>query len=349
MTESVPAETKRRRKTGLLLGAGAVLLVALAYIAWLQGAFKTQERIALISGGDSPFWQPVRAGAEDAAKEFGVKLTFVMSPADDAAQNKSLQDLVADGVQGVAISPNNPVAQADALNNAADKTVLITFDSDAPKSKRRGFVGTNDYAAGEIAGEQVREALPNGCVVLILTRSVDKTNGRDRRQGLIDDLLERPYSPERQYDALDAALRGKSYSIAATLVDGGDEAKAAQMVATALKDHPEVKCVVGLFAYSGPAIAKGVEAAGKKGQVKIIGFDESLEEQALVSSGVIYSSILQDQYRCGYETVRMLADMLRGTDQGGYTGLRVYEMRVLVMKADNIAELQRQHAIRITK
>ena len=53
--------------------------------------------------------------------------------------------VLAEKVDGIAISPKNPSGQTALLDEAAAKTVLITFDSDAPKSKRRGFVGTDDY------------------------------------------------------------------------------------------------------------------------------------------------------------------------------------------------------------
>jgi len=104
--------------------------------------------------------------------------------------------------------------------------------------------------------------------------------------------------------------------------------------------------IVGLFSYSGIAALKAVETAGKKGQIKIIGFDESPEEQAAVLSGTITSSILQDQYACGYETVRELCDQLRGLKQGGPVGSRFRALPLLVMRTSNIAELRDLRVIR---
>src|SRR6185436_3892320 len=100
-------------------------------------------------------------------------------------------------VDGIAISPNNPQAQAALLNEAADKTVLITFDSDAPDSKRKLFVGTDDYAAGGWAAQEVQDVLPDGGAVIISVGSLETVNGRARRQGLIDTLLGRPFNRDR--------------------------------------------------------------------------------------------------------------------------------------------------------
>ena len=68
--------------------------------------------------------------------------------------------------------------------------------------KMRGFVGTNDYAAGQVAAEEVRSAIPDGGKVIISVGSVDMLNGRDRRQGLIDDLLDRPLRHDHQFDPI---------------------------------------------------------------------------------------------------------------------------------------------------
>ena len=56
----------------------------------------------------------------------------------------------------------------------------------ARKSKRGSFVGTDDYAAGGFAAEEVRDALSDGESVIISVGSLDTVNGCDRRQGLID-------------------------------------------------------------------------------------------------------------------------------------------------------------------
>jgi ribose transport system substrate-binding protein len=326
---------------GIILVAGM-----LGYVLWIQGTFKSKEKIAIITWNQDPFWEPVKQGAEDAAKEFGVDLNFIESKPDVESQNQVIQAQLDSGVQAMALSPNNPKAQRKVIDDAAKKVVLITFDSDAPLTMRRGFVGTNDYAAGQQAGEQVRTAIPDGGGVIISVGSVEMANGRDRRQGLIDDLLDRPYRHDRNYDDPDAKLKGDKYEIVATIVDGGDADKAASQLADAIKAHPDVKCVVGLFSYSGSAILKAVNTAGRKDQIKVVSFDESPEVQAAVASGAIYSSILQDQYRCGYESVRVLADMLRGVEQNGPVSARLTEMPVLVMQADNIAALREQRIIR---
>jgi ribose transport system substrate-binding protein len=232
----------------------------------------------LVTWNQSDFWDPVEAGAKEAAQGLGVELSFIRCNADASSQNKAIQDLIGQRVNALAVSPINPANQRAILDEVAGKAVLITFDSDAPEVNRKGFVGTNNYAAGQMAGEQVREAL-----------------------------------------------------------------------AEAIKVQPDIKCIVGLYGYSGPAIARAVEAAGKKGQIQIIAFDESAEVQSLIASGAIRSSILQNQYRCGYDSVRMLTDLLRGNAKTAPANPALVEMRVLVLKAEDIEEFRNNRVIRQVK
>src|SRR5688572_14694628 len=215
-----------------------------------DGGSKRPINLALVTWNNDPFWDPVIRGGEDAAQEWTVKLTTIRSTPEVETQSKHVRDLLAKGVEGIAISPNNPAAQAALLNEAAEKTVLITFDSDAPESKRRLFVGTDDYAAGGWAAEEVREVLPDGGAVIISVGSLDTVNGRERRQGLIDTLLDRPFDRTRTPDPLGLPLKGPKYSIVATVLDGADVANGRTLVADALKAHPEANCIVGLWSYS---------------------------------------------------------------------------------------------------
>ena len=332
---------------GVLAVAGAV-----GYTLWSQGTFKSREKIAVLTWTEDTFWEPTEKGARDAADEFGVDLQFVRSKPDEAAQTQHIKELLGSGIQGLAIAPNNPKTQEAVLNEAAGKVKLVTFDSDAPTTKRHGFVGTDDYAAGRIAASEVRAAMPDGAKILITVGSVDLTNGSDRRRGLIDELLDRPFNRDSAAEPVDAKLEGKNYQIVATVVDNANVDATPGIITEALKKHPEVNCVVGLFSYSGPSAVKAAEAVGRKGQIKVIGFDESPDEQAAVRDGAVYSSILQNQYRCGYETVRVLAELVRGgqrqngpTDDHS-TDARLTALPVTILRADNIDALREARVIR---
>src|SRR6185503_6141080 len=104
-----------------------------------------------------------------------------------------------------------------------------------------------------------------------------------------------------------------------------------------------VKCVVGLWSYSAGVALGGIDQAGKSGQVKVIAFDESPETQAGIEAGTVQASILQDQYRIGYESVRVLASTIRGLEQGGPQGPRFVYLPVQVLRQDNLESFRDQN------
>ena len=346
VTPSQSAGASHRSRLPFVITIAACCVAAFSLYLWGRAASVQPVKLAVVTWNNDAFWDPVIRGAEDAAKEWEVDLTTVRSTPEMDTQSKHVRDLLARGLDGIAISPNNPEAQAALLNEAAEKTVLITFDSDAPTSKRRLFVGTDDYSAGMWAAEEVREALPDGGSVIISVGSLETINGRERRQGLIDALLGRPYDRARPADAVDAELKGDQYSIVATVLDGADVARGKTLIANALKAHPNANCIVGLWSYSAEVALGGIDQSGKTGQIKVIAFDESPQTQAGVESGRVQASILQDQYRIGYETVRILAATVRGLEQDGPLGPRMVHMPIYVMNKDNLEDLRAQNRVR---
>ena len=348
-TASGPAHVKRPSRLPFILTIIICCMAATSVYLWGRGSNAADRpvKVAVVTWNNDAFWDPVIRGAEDAAQEWNVGLTTVRSTPEMETQSKHVRDLLGKGVDGIAISPNNPAAQASLLNEAADKAVLVTFDSDAPESRRRVFIGTDDYSAGGWAADEVRDVLPDGGAVIISVGSLETANGRARRQGLIDTLLDRPFDRARPADSVDAQLKGGKYSIAATVLDGADVAKGKTLISDAIKAHPETKCIVALWSYSAGVALGGIEQAGKSGQIKVIAFDESPETQAGIEAGTVQASILQDQYRIGYESVRVLAATVRGLEQRGPTGPRLIYMPVNILRQDNIQDLRAQNRIRV--
>ncbi len=336
-------------KTPLVIAI--VLLIVAALIAYFSLAPSQSEKrvkLALLTWTQDPFWEPLVRGAKESAEQANAELVVVLSEPTVDAQNKHLQELLAAGIQGIAISPNDASAQLSVLNDAAGKVKVVTFDSDVPESKRSRFVGIDNYAAGHSAADEMREALPDGGPILISVGSATMQHGRDRRQGLIDGLLERGFNRNRTADALDAPLAGSKYTIVGTVTDGGDPATAVKNLTAALKAHPEVKGVVGLFSYSAPAALQAMQQNGQTG-IQVVGFDESDETQAAVAAGTIHSSILQDSYRAGYETIRVLADEARGATRGPAEQVPTLTIAVNVLTPQNLQDLRESKMIRQPK
>jgi ribose transport system substrate-binding protein len=304
--QSVPSGGKMRH----LLVVVVVAVVAAAAIAWMAGAFRAPPKVAIVTSTDDPYWDRVILGAQTAAKQFDVNLSVVRSKGDEQVQSQAIRDLVAQGNNGIGVSPVNAQTQAGLLTEVGKKGVLVTFDSDCPTAPRFAFIGTDNYLAGKQSAQLVREAIPDGGEVVICVGSIDKDNGRERRQGLIDNMLERPADSKRTPDPVDVPIKAGKYTIAATLIDGADPAKATAMAVDAIKTRPNLKCFVGLFGYSTPSLLDALKETGKLGQIKVCGFDEAEQTLAGIESGNVYGTLVQDQYNMGYDTVRYLCESI---------------------------------------
>jgi ribose transport system substrate-binding protein len=318
----------------------ALVLVVAAVIAWREGLLSPQPTVAIVTNNADPFWDPVIRGAQDAAKECGLKLKVVKGNGDPEAQSSEVRQLLDQGISGLGISPIDPKSQTGVLRQAALKIPLVTFDSDCPESSRLWFVGTDNYGAGRHCGNLVREALPDGGEVLICVGSVTAENGRLRRQGVIDELLDRT-TWGTDNDPIDGPIKGQKYTIVGTCVDLHDKAKATQLATEQIKAHPNLKCIVALYSYSAPATVDALRQTGKVGQVKVIGFDVLPETLAGVESGDIIATLQQAQYNFGFDTVRALSvGVQRNTVLAASSPMRYFQ--VIPVTKEDVAKVRQE-------
>lgn len=305
------------------------LVIVVAMLAFLplggcgrSSPDSSKPQLAFVTNGVASFWMVAAAGAKQAGKDTGTEVTVVM-PDGITDQTRKLEDLITRGSDGIAVSPINPANQIDVLNKVAAATHLITHDSDAPDSERLAYVGMDNYQAGLMCGELVRNALPEGGKVMLFVGRLDQDNAQYRRQGCIDAILGR--EPDRtRRDPPGAALQSEDgkYEILGTLTDRFDRAKAKANAEDTLTRHPDVAAMVGLFAYNPPAIREALDRAGKLGEVKLIGFDEDEVTLQAIKDGHCVGTVVQDPYRYGYESIRILAGLHAGDRSvlpaGGY-------------------------------
>lgn len=224
--------------------------------------------VAYVTNGIDPFWTVAAAGAKAAGRELDVNVLLRFPPKGVADQKSMIQGLmVQDGVTGIAVSPIDPENQQELLNSVGDSKHYITQDSDAPATNRLAYIGMNNYDAGRMAGQLVKEAMPEGGKVMIFVGRLGQLNAEQRRQGVIDELLDRGKDPTRR-DAPDKVLEGEKYTIVGTRTDNFDKAKAKQNAQDAISKYPDLGCMVGLFAYNPPLCLQAVREAGREVRAK---------------------------------------------------------------------------------
>ncbi len=300
----------------------ALVLVAVAGCGGSPSSGERKLRLAFVANTSANFWTLARRGTEEAARHAGnVEVLFRMPATGSAAeQQQLLDDLLAAGVDGIAVSPVDAANQTAALDQIARRTLLITHDSDAPASRRRCYIGTDNVAAGRQAGEMLREALPRGGKVMVFVGKKDAQNARERLAGLQE------------------ALAGSGIEILDVRTDDADPVRAQKNAEDALVRHPDLAGMVGLWAYNGPAILHAVRAAGKVGHVRIVCFDEEADVLQGIAEGAIHGTVVQQPYEFGKQTILRMARYLRG-DTSALSPERIVVPTIKIQR-HNVAEFQ---------
>lgn len=309
------------------------LLLALCAICFAAGCGKggsspenstaaKKLKLAFVANNAANFWTIARRGCEEAEKELGnVKVEFRLPSTGSAAeQQQILDDLIASGVDGIAVSPVDPANQVAALDRIASQTLLITHDSDAPGSKRVCYIGTDNVAAGREAGKLIKEALPQGGSIMVFVGKIDAQNAQERFSGIKQEL------------------EGSNVKIVDVRTDDTDPVRAQKNAEDTLVKHPEIACLVGLWSYNGPAILNAVKSGGKAGKVKIVCFDEEAETLLGVADGTIHGTVVQQPFEFGKQAIVRMAGYLGGDKEKLAGGKQI--VPTLNIKKDNVAEFQ---------
>ncbi|HEU4510742.1 MAG TPA: sugar-binding protein [Pyrinomonadaceae bacterium] len=282
------------------------------------GAAGGKHKLAFVTNNASDFWVIARKGTEKAAAEIpNIEVEFrIPSDGSAAEQQRIIDDLLAKGIHGVAISPVDPANQTGMLNRAAAQTLVVTQDSDAPNSDRACYIGTDNVAAGRQAGELVKEALPQGGNIMVFVGILDAANAQQRLQGLRE------------------ALEGSNVKILDVRTDNTDRVRAKSNVADTLVNNADIAGMVGLWSYNGPAILAAVKEANKTDKVKIIAFDEEDATLEGIREGSIYATVVQQPYEFGYRSMALMAKFLDGDKSQIPASKQIFVPTIAIKKAE---------------
>jgi ribose transport system substrate-binding protein len=323
----------------------AIITTLLVLTGCGRGAAPTEGgtaiRVAYVTNGIDPFWTIAEAGALAAARDLGVQCEVLMPPRGLVDQTRMIESLLARNIDGIAISPIDAANQVNMINDAAARTVVITQDSDAPDSDRLCFIGMNNYLAGRDAGKLVKDAMPDGGSVMIFVGRLEQLNAQQRRQGVIDELLDRPVADVNslEFDPPGFTHLDGKYPILGTRTDNFDYARAKANAEDAMASHPDLGCMVGLFAYNIPNCLEAVRAAGKTGQIQLVSFDEADDTLNGIRDGHVHGTISQQPFEYGYQSVKVLKALIEG-DESVIPADGFIEVPSIVVTRDNVDPFQ---------
>ena len=282
-------------------------------------------KLAFVTNNASEFWRIAAAGVKKYEKESKVQVDVKMpSNGTTEEQNQILENLASQGYDAIAVSAVAPNDQVPVLDRIAQKTKLLTFDSDAPKSKRLLYIGTNNYEADKALGAEIVKLLPNGGKMAVFVGTLSADNASQRLKGIQD------------------AIQGHNIEIVDKREDNTDRAKARSNVEDIINAHGDLKLVAGLWSYNGPAIAAAIEALGKKGKVLAAVFDEEDGTLNAIANGSVTCTVVQKPFQFGYLSSKWAHELATKGDaaMAAMPASRAVDTGVEIINKDNVAEFR---------
>lgn len=303
----------------------AVSAAALCFAVAFAGAATAQDKpeIAFVVNGPSDFWKLAEAGVKKAQGELpDVTLNFrYPERADAAIQQRVVDDLIAAGTDAVAVSVVDPATATDAINRAAAQVPYFTFDSDAPQSDRIAYFGSSNVELGKMAGELMKQAMPDGGTCIGFVGLPGAANAMERIQGYNE------------------AVAGTGLELIDVRGDDIDQTRARANVDDVLVANPDVNCMVGFYSYNPPRIYEALRDAGKLGEITVVAFDEDPITLGAVAEGSFAGTVVQQPFEWGYEGSKLIASYLAG-DTSGVPEDGIIIIPGLQITPDNVAGFQ---------
>ncbi len=246
--------------------------------------------IALVSKGfQHQFWQAVRIGSEQAAKDLNVDVTFE-GPDNEGAVDRQL-DMIAAALAkhpvALGIAAVDSQAAVPLLQQFKDANIpVIAFDSGVESDIPLTTASTDNLASVALAADKMAELIGGEGKIAIVSHDQTSQTGIQRRDGFVNQI-------KAKYPKIE--IVGIEYG-------GGDHLKSAEIAKALLQAHPDLK---GIFATNeGAAIGVGIGKKEAGSNVVVVGYDSGKAQLDMIRDGTINGSITQNPVGIGYETVK---------------------------------------------
>ena len=282
------------KKTTLISLLATFLISTFSLTAFAQD----KPYIALISKGfQHQFWQAVKLGAEQAAKDLNVTVTYE-GPDGEGAVDRQL-DMISTVLSkkpaAIAIAAIDSQATIPLLKQAQKAGVtVLAFDSGVDSDIPITNAATNNLASAAMAADKMAEKIGNKGKVAVVSFDQTSQTGIERRDGFVDQIKKAHPNVE----------------IVAIEYGGGDHLKSAEITKTLLLAHPDLKGIFGTN--EGSAIGVAIGKKEVNSNIVVIGYDSGAAQIAAVRDGTIDGAITQNPVGMGYKTVEAAVKAIKG-------------------------------------
>lgn len=258
---------------------------------------KKERTFAIVYPIIHPFFEGTSRGAEEQAKAIGAKV-LIKGPDtfDVQKQIEIVENLISMKVDGFGIGSTDSKALTPLIDKAMAAGIkVVSFDTDAPDSKRLSYIGTDNANAGKHMGEVLVKTLNGKGKVLVSMGVPSQLNLKQRLDGVQEVLKSNP-----------------GVTIIDTQSGQGDPAKTLANIEDMVKAHPDFDALIGIDAAAAPAAVTVWKGKGLKKPVIV--FDDLPETLQGVRDGQITVTISQKQYVWGKLMIQRLNEACDGKE-----------------------------------
>ncbi|MGJ3699696.1 ABC transporter substrate-binding protein [Variovorax sp. AFSI2.2] len=282
----------------------AVATTLAASLIGLSGFAQAQQAqeiyIPLVSKGfQHQFWQAVKSGAEQAAKDLKVRVTFE-GPETEAMVDKQIDMLsaaLAKKPQAIGFAALDSQAAIPLLKKAqAAKIPVVAFDSGVDSDIPMTTTTTDNKAAAALAADKMAELIGKSGEVALVVHDQTSRTGVDRRDGFVNRI-------KSTYPNI---------KIVSVQYGGGDQLKSTEITKSILQASPNLKGIFGANEGSAIGVVNGVKEMKRSGKVVIIGYDSGKQQKNAIIDGSMAGAITQNPVGMGYKTVEMAVKAVKG-------------------------------------
>lgn len=233
----------------------------------------------VLLGLGNPFYDEVLRGIYEKAAElesYNCSVLIKQTENNLSEQLAAIDELIAEGIDGLALSPYNDKAIREKINRLYEKQIpVVTINTDIENSKRMAYVGSNYYRSGQTAAGLMHLVTSGKVYVGIISGSPDILCHTERIAGFRSIIS--------QYDNI---------YISATITNNDDDFESYELTARLLKEHPEINA---LYFTAGGVYGgcRAVIASGRQYDIKMITYDMVETTRKLLEQGLIAATICQ--------------------------------------------------------
>jgi ribose transport system substrate-binding protein len=277
-----------------------VIVVAVAALLATFRPAAAQTYIPVISKGfQHQFWQAVKMGAEKAAKDLKVRITFE-GPENESQVDKQmemLQAALAKKPQAICLAALDSKAVVPLLRKAqAAKIPIIGFDSGVDSDIPVSTAATDNIAAAGHAADRMAQLIGGQGEVAAIVHDQTSRTGIDRRDGFLKRMKEK-YPKIKVVDV--------QYG-------GGDHLKSTDLAKAIIQAHPNLKGIFGANEGSAIGVLNAVKELRKQGKIVVIGYDAGKQQKDAVRKGIMAGAVSQDPVGIGYKCVETAVKAIKG-------------------------------------